>query len=83
MNEWVGQMALALVGLYVLVSIVSALRMYFVHHHYVHLEFAGKRWRKFGEWAPRQYRRLSLLRLVALLTLVAWLVTEVLTIMHQ
>lgn len=83
MDALVGQVALALVGLYVLVSVMSALRMYFVHSHYVHLEFAGKRWRHFGEWAPRQYRRLSALRLLALLTVALWVGVLVFEIVHR
>jgi len=83
MDALVGQVALALLGLYVLVSVMSALRMYFVHSHYVHLEFAGKRWRHFGEWAPRQYRRLSLLRLIAIATVMLWIGVLVWETMRQ
>ena len=72
MVEVIGKLAALVVMTYLVTSVGSALRMYFVHSRYVHVEFAGKKWRSFGEWAPRQYRRLIGLRWAALAGLVVW-----------
>ncbi|KKB64715.1 hypothetical protein WM40_04850 [Robbsia andropogonis] len=73
MIDVIGRLAALVVMTYVVVSVCSALRMYFVHSRYVHVEFAGKKWRSFGEWAPRQYRRLIGLRWAAVAGLVVWM----------
>lgn len=74
MDVLLGKIALAVVVIYIASSFLSALRMYFVHGHYVHVELAGKKWRSFGSWAPRQYRRLSLLRAIAGAFIVLWII---------
>jgi type VI protein secretion system component VasK len=73
MDMWIGRLTLLILAVYVVVSFFSALRMYFVHNYYVHVEFAGKKWRSFGTWAPKQYRRLKFLRTAAILMIFVWL----------
>lgn len=82
MDTIVGPVALALLLIYVATSVFSALRMYFVHSRYVHLEFSGKKWRTLGEWAPKQYRRLSLMRSATLFFIAIWLLCAVIEILR-
>jgi hypothetical protein len=56
---------------YAILSILSALRMYFVHRKYVHIEFDQKKWHHFGEWAPRRLGTLIVMRHCAVLSIVA------------
>lgn len=74
----IGKAVLALILAYPLLSIISAVRMYCIHSRYVHIEFGGKKWDRFGRWAPKRKRLLLRIRKIALyagivLTLaVAW-----------
>lgn len=72
MDILLGKFALFALGLYALFSVMCALRMYFVHNIYVHVEYSQKKWHSFGQWAPRQYRRLKILRSLALLLIALW-----------
>lgn len=74
MDVWLGKIAVAVLVIYIAASFLSALRMYFVHSHYVHVEMAGKKWRNFGSWAPRQYKRLNILRAIAFILILLWIV---------
>jgi type VI protein secretion system component VasK len=74
MDVWLGKIALVVVLIYLASSFLAALRMYFVHGHYVHIELAGKKWRSFGSWAPRQYKRLTVLRSIAFVMVLLWIV---------
>ncbi|SDV49046.1 hypothetical protein [Chitinasiproducens palmae] len=58
---------------YVALSLLSALRMLYVHGHYSHIEF-GTRWREYGHWAPRRYRVLRVMQYVALAGIVLMVV---------
>jgi type VI protein secretion system component VasK len=73
MDILIGKFALITLCVYMAFSVMCALRMYFVHNIYVHVEYSQKKWHSFGQWAPRQYRRLRILRAVALLLIVVWL----------
>jgi hypothetical protein len=67
---------------YLLVSFVSALRMYFVHRIYVHIEFNQKKWRSFGHWAPRRLRLLTQLRRWAAVGLLSWATAAVVAMLR-
>ena len=58
-------LALACIVVYVVLSILSALRMWFVHGKYVHIEFNSQHWKTFGKWAPQRLRTLVLWRRMA------------------
>ncbi len=53
----ISYLSLLIIGIYVVLSFVSALRMLTVHGRYVHIEYAAKAARS-GTWAPKRVRLL-------------------------
>lgn len=76
MDIFFGTLALGLSVVYLVLSLASALRMYFVHGRYVHIEFARKKWRSAGEWAPQRYRWLNGLRGASVLFVLLWIIAD-------
>lgn len=69
------------VGIYLIVSFMSAIRMGLVHGHYVHIEFSRRRWARWGRWAPQRLRLLTRLQLLAGLAVLSWIAGEVVSIL--
>lgn len=68
----VGKLTVGAISVYVFMSLFSALRMYFMHNQYAHIEFNPKKWSTFGTWAPKRLSLLKKLRWLALASLLIY-----------
>lgn len=68
-----------LVGFYIFVSFASAIRMKWVHGHYVHIEFSRGRWAKQGRWAPRRLKLLTCLQILSGLAVLSWIAGQIIS----
>ena len=75
MSIWTGKIMLAAIVVYVLASLASAVRMYFIHGRYVHVEFDKKKWAAFGDWAPRRIATLVFIQKIALILIIIWVIS--------
>lgn len=74
LSSTLAKLAAAVVAFYLLLSFLSAIRMYFIHGAYAHIEFNPRKWGAYGKWAPRRIRLLRTTRNVAYIVLVVWLI---------
>lgn len=80
MLHLIGKAALAVVAAYLFLSIISAVRMYCVHSRYVHVEFGGNKWKRFGRWAPKRRRLLRSMRRATIGAAIVLVVVSVLDV---
>lgn len=71
----IAKLSVVVIAAYVLLSFISALRMYFIHSRYVHIEFSPKTWEGYGKWAPRRLRLLIRMRWLAITALLLCIAT--------